>query len=75
MAATNRMALLEGERDLLVTQSDLDKEIALRPAPAYAGHAGLMRSDAMHRLAEAVGADAVAKAELVRLDVVLDRTA
>ncbi len=69
------VAVRAGERDLLVTQSDLDKEIARRAALAYADHAELMRSDAMRRLAQAVGGAALTPAELVRFDIVLDRSA
>ena len=69
------LAVRAGDRDLLVTQSDIDAEIARRAASTYADHAELMRSDAMRRLADAVGAAAVAQAELVRFDVVLDRPA
>ncbi len=66
------VAVRAGERDLLVTQSDLDREIARRAASAYADHAELTRSDAMRRLVEAVGGAAVAQAELIRFDIVLD---
>ena len=69
------VAVRVGERDLLVTQSDLDEEIARRAAPAYADHAELMRSNAMRRLAQAVGGAALAPAERVRFDIVLDRSA
>lgn len=62
-------------RDLLVTQCDVDQQIALRAASTYADHAELMGSEAMRLLADAVGASAVAQAELVRFDVVLDRPA
>ena len=63
------------ERDLLVTQCDIDKAVAQRPATAYADHAELLRSDPMRRLVEAVGGAVIAQAELVRFDVVLDRPA
>jgi protocatechuate 3,4-dioxygenase beta subunit len=69
------IAVRAGERDLLVTQSDIDKEIARRAATSYADHAELTRSDAMRRLTEAVGDAAVAQAEMVRFNVVLDRPA
>ena len=62
-------------RDLLVTQCDVDQQIALRAASTYADHAELMGSEAMRLLADTVGAAAVAQAELVRFDVVLDRPA
>ena len=62
-------------RDLLVTQCDVDQQIARLAAPDYADHAELMRSEAMRELAETVGGAAVAEAELVRFDVVLDRPA
>jgi protocatechuate 3,4-dioxygenase beta subunit len=69
------IAVRAGERDLLVTQSDIDKEIARRAATSYADYAELTRSDAMRRLTEAVGDAAVAQAEMVRFNVVLDRPA
>lgn len=69
------VAVRAGGRDLLVTQSDLDKEIARREASAYADHAELMRSEAMDGLAATIGGTVVAKAELVRFDIVLDRSA
>jgi protocatechuate 3,4-dioxygenase beta subunit len=69
------VAVRAGGRDLLVTQCDVDKVVAQRPATAYADHAELVRSDPMRRLAEAVGGAVVAQAELVRFDVVLDRPA
>ncbi len=56
------------ERDLLVTQCDLDKVVAQRPATAPADRDELMRSDAIRRLADAVGGAAVAQAELIRFD-------
>jgi protocatechuate 3,4-dioxygenase beta subunit len=69
------VAVRAGGRDLLVTQADLDKEIARRAAPAHADHAELMRSVAIGLLAEAVGGTVVTQAELVRFDIVLDRSA
>ena len=69
------VAVRTGERDLLVTQSDLDKEIARMAAPAYSDHAELMRSEAMRRLAATVGGTVLAQAELVRFDIVLNRPA
>jgi protocatechuate 3,4-dioxygenase beta subunit len=69
------VAVRAGERDVLVTQSDLDKEIARQAAPAHADHAELMRSHAIGRLAEAVGGTAVAQAELQRFNIVLNRPA
>jgi protocatechuate 3,4-dioxygenase beta subunit len=62
-------------RDLLVTQCDVDKAVAQRPATAHADHAELVRSAPMRRLADAVGGAVIAQAELVRFDVVLDRPA
>jgi len=69
------LAVRTGKRDLLVTQCDVDKTVAQRPATACADHADLMQSDPMRRLAEAVGDTVVAQAELIRFDVVLDRPA
>jgi protocatechuate 3,4-dioxygenase beta subunit len=72
------VAVRAGGRDLLVTQADLDDVAARHPATAAADHAGLMRSDAMRRLAAATGSAAVASAgttaavELIRFDVVLE---
>ncbi len=63
------------ERDLLVTQCDLDKVVARRPATAQPDHAELMRSHSIRRLADAVGGPVVARAELVRFDIVLERPA
>jgi hypothetical protein len=66
-----------GGRDLLVTQADLDDVAVRYPATAAADHVGLMRSDAMRRLAAAVGTAAIAHAgttagpELIRFDIVL----
>lgn len=69
------VAVRAGGRDLLVTQCDLDRAIARRAASDHADHAELMRSAAMGRLAEAAGVAVVAQAELVRFDIVLDRSA
>jgi protocatechuate 3,4-dioxygenase beta subunit len=69
------VAVRAGERDLLVTQCDLDKAVVQQPATAQSDHAELMRSAPMRRLAEAVGGAVVAQAELIRFDVVLDRPA
>jgi protocatechuate 3,4-dioxygenase beta subunit len=75
------VAVRSGERDVLVTQADLDKVVAARVAVAYGDHAELMRSAAMRRLAAATGSAALAGAsmpdgvELIRFDVVLAATA
>lgn len=66
------VAIREGDRDLLVTQSDLDRQAARQPATAFADHARLMQSDAIRRLTERVGGGVVGQAELIRFDVVLD---
>lgn len=68
------VAVRAGGRDLLVTQCELDKEVARQPATARSDHAQLMRSDSMSRLGGAVGAAVLAQAELIRFDVVLDRS-
>lgn len=71
------VAVRSGGRDLLVTQADLDKVVARRPAGAHGDQAELMRSEAMRRLVAATGSAAVAGAgtpagaELIRFDVVL----
>ena len=75
------VAVRSGERDVLVTQADLDKVVAGRVPVAYGDHADLMRSAAMRRLAVATGSAALAGAgmpdgvELVRFDVVLKAAA
>ncbi len=71
------VAVRSSERDLLVTQADLDKVVALRASTAYGDHAELMRSAAMRRLAAATGIEGLAGAagpegmELIRFDVVM----
>jgi protocatechuate 3,4-dioxygenase beta subunit len=71
------VAVRSGERDVLVTQADLDKVVARRTAIAYGDHAELMRSEAMRRLAAATGSGGLAGAdlpdglELIRFDVVM----
>lgn len=71
------VAVRSGGRDLLVTQADLDKVVARRPAGAHGDQAELMRSEAMGRLVAATGSAAEAGAgtpagaELIRFDVVL----
>jgi protocatechuate 3,4-dioxygenase beta subunit len=71
------VAVRSGERDVLVTQADLDKVVARRTAIAYGDHAELMRSEAMRRLAAASGSGGLAGAdlpvglELIRFDVVM----
>lgn len=69
------VAVRARSRDLLVTQCDVEETIARRAASTYADHAELMGSGAMRELTETVGESAVAKAEVVRFDVVLDRPA
>jgi len=75
------VAVRAGERDVLVTQADLDKVVAGRVPVAYGDHAELMRSAAMRRLAGATGSAALAGTgmpdgvELVRFDVVLKAAA
>jgi protocatechuate 3,4-dioxygenase beta subunit len=73
------VAVRRGGSDLLVTQADLDKVAAHRPAPSHADHGRLLASDAMRSLAEAVGAAALggdrAAIEIIRFDVVLDLAA
>jgi protocatechuate 3,4-dioxygenase beta subunit len=71
------VAVRSGERDVLVTQADLDKVVAAQAPVAYGDHAELMQSAAMRRLAAATGSGALAGAdlpgglELIRFDVVL----
>jgi protocatechuate 3,4-dioxygenase beta subunit len=69
------VAVRSGGTDLLVTQVDLDKVASRRPAAAYADHGRLLASEAMRRLAEAVGPAALggerAAEEIIRFDVVL----
>lgn len=71
------LAVRSGERDVLVTQADLDKVVAQRAATAHGDHAGLMQSEAMRRLVAATGSAAFAGVgtpdglELIRFDVVL----
>jgi hypothetical protein len=71
------VAVRSAERDLLVTQADLDKVVAQRAFTAYGDHAGLMQSAAMRRLAAATGIGGLAGAvipdglELIRFDVVM----
>ena len=75
------VAVRSGERDVLVTQADLDKVAARRAPVAYGDHAQLMRSAAMRRLAAATGSAALLGAampdgvELTRFDVVLPAAA
>ena len=71
------VAVRSAERDVLVTQADLDKVLARRAPLGYGDHAELMRSAAMRRLAAAIGNAALARAEipdgleLIRFDVVI----
>ena len=71
------VAVRSGDRDVLVTQADLDKVVARRSAIEYGDHAELMRSAAMRRLAAATGSGVLAGAEmpdgleLIRFDVVM----
>ena len=75
------VAVRSGERDVLVTQADLDKVVARRAPVADGDHAKLMRSAAMRRLAAATDSGALAGAgtpdgvELIRFDVVLAASA
>jgi protocatechuate 3,4-dioxygenase beta subunit len=75
------VAVRSGDRDVLVSQADLDKVVAQRAFTAYGDHAGLMQSAAMRRLAAATGSAALAGAgtpgglELIRFDVVLAASA
>jgi len=71
------VAVRSGDRDVLVTQADLDKVVVRRSAIEYGDHAELMRSAAMRRLAAATGSGVLAGAEmpdgleLIRFDVVM----
>jgi protocatechuate 3,4-dioxygenase beta subunit len=75
------VAVRSGERDVLVTQADLDKVVAMRAPSAYGDHAQLMLSAAMRRLAAATGSTALVGAsmpdgfELIRFDIVLPAAA
>jgi protocatechuate 3,4-dioxygenase beta subunit len=75
------VAVRSGERDVLVTQADLDKVVARRTAIEYGDHAELMRSAAIRRLAAATGSRVLAGAEmpdgleLIRFDVVMAASA
>ena len=75
------VAVRSGERDVLVTQADLDKVVARRSAIEYGDHAELMRSAAIRRLAAATGSGVLSGAgmpdglELIRFDVVLAASA
>ena len=75
------VAVRSGDRDVLVTQADLDKVVARRRAMEYGDHAELMRSAAMLRLAAATGSGVPSGAgmpddlELIRFDVVLAASA
>jgi protocatechuate 3,4-dioxygenase beta subunit len=75
------VAVRSADRDVLVTQADLDKVVAARVSVAYGDHAELIRSSAMRRLAAATGSAAIAGAgmpdgvELIRFDIVLPAAA
>jgi hypothetical protein len=75
------VAVRSAERDVLVTQADLDKVVARRSAIEYGDHAELMRSAAIRRLAAATGSRVLAGAEmpdgleLIRFDVVMAASA
>jgi protocatechuate 3,4-dioxygenase beta subunit len=75
------VAVRSGERDVLVTQADLDKVVARRSAIEYGDHAELMRSAAIRRLAAATGSGVLSGAgmpdglELIRFDVVMAASA
>jgi protocatechuate 3,4-dioxygenase beta subunit len=75
------VAVRSVERDVLVTQADLDKVVARRTAIEYGDHAELMRSAAIRRLAAATGSGVLSGAgmpdglELIRFDVVLAASA
>jgi len=75
------VAVRSGERDVLVTQADLDKVVARRSAIEYGDHAELMRSAAIRRLAAATRSGVLAGAEmhdgleLIRFDVVMAASA
>ncbi len=71
------VAVRAADRDLLVTQADLDRVAAGRIAPESGTQQTLMQSDAMRQLIAATGeavveaAGTAAGAQLVRFDVVL----
>jgi len=71
------VAVRSAERDLLVTQADLDRVVAGQSAPETGTHQTLMQSDAMRQLIAAAGeavveaAGSTAGAQLIRFDVVL----
>ncbi|MFM7506713.1 MAG: hypothetical protein ACKO3M_09185 [Rubrivivax sp.] len=73
------VAVRRGGSDLLVTQADLDKVVARQPALAHPDHGRLLASEAMQRLAEAIGSAAVrsdrGEVEIIRFDVVLELSA
>jgi protocatechuate 3,4-dioxygenase beta subunit len=75
------VAVRSGERDVLVTQADLDKVVARRAPVAHGDHAEMMRSAAMRRLAAATGSGVLSGAgmpdglELIRFDVVVAASA
>ena len=75
------VAVRSAERDVLVTQADLDKVVARRSAIEYGDHAELMRSAAIRRLAAATGSGVLSGAgmpdglELIRFDVVMAASA
>ena len=75
------VAVRSGERDVLVTQADLDKVVARRAPVAHGDHAEMMRSAAMRRLAAATGSGDLSGAgmpdglELIRFDVVMAASA
>jgi protocatechuate 3,4-dioxygenase beta subunit len=75
------VAVRSGERDVLVTQADLDKVVARRSAIEYGDHAELLRSAAIRRLAAATGSGVLSGAgmpdglELIRFDVVMAASA
>jgi hypothetical protein len=66
------VAVRSAERDLLITQADLDKVVARRAPVAYGDHAELMRSAAMRRLAAATGSGALAGADLPGIYTIAD---
>lgn len=71
------VAVRAADRDLLVTQADLDHVAAAHAAPETATHRPLMQSDAMRQLVATTGealveaAGTTAGAQLIRFDVVL----
>jgi protocatechuate 3,4-dioxygenase beta subunit len=75
------VAVRSGERDVLVTQADLDKVVARRAPVAHGDHAEMMQSAAMRRLAAATGSGDLSGAgmpdglELIRFDVVMAASA